>query len=371
MKLILSILFLTTVFSIPISHAQSSPENKGARLTLVDVAKVEKVDVGEKTNSIGRLVPLNPIIVSSQINQEILKIHFKIGDEVKKNDVLFTLDSKDILRNIEKISEEIKYEEDTLKFLNKKLELRTSKLRNAKNLRIQNIITQDSLDNVEIALIQNQQEISQRSYNIKKLSISLEENRDNLSFTKIVSPVNGNIIEIQSQVGAIIPKGKVLASILENGLYEIETDLRSDIASRVKIGSEVNIINDNKKFKGKIRGIVNSENIRTGTRKMRISLDNALPKNLSASGTRFTLEFSVGDNTKRLLIPKDALTPMGEKQIVYLFEKDLAKRKIVQTGISVGNNIEILNGLEEGQLVIIKGNENLRPNQQIKIKKKN
>ena len=129
--------------------------------------------------------------------------------------------------------------------------------------------------------------------------------------------------------------------------------------------------NDNKKFKGKIRGIVNSENIRTGTRKMRISLDNALPKNLSASGTRFTLEFSVGDNTKRLLIPKDALTPMGEKQIVYLFEKDLAKRKIVQTGISVGNNIEILNGLEEGQLVIIKGNENLRPNQQIKIKKKN
>ena len=60
---------------------------------------------------------------------------------------------------------------------------------------------------------------------------------------------NDNWVEIQSQVGAIIPKGKVLASILENGLYEIETDLRSDIASRVKIGSEVNIINGNNKFK--------------------------------------------------------------------------------------------------------------------------
>jgi hypothetical protein len=36
----------------------------------------------------------------------------------------------------------------------------------------------------------------------------------------------------------------------------------------------------------------------------------------------------------------------------------------------VGDNIEILNGLKEGEIVVIKGNENLRPNQPIKIKKK-
>jgi len=42
----------------------------------------------------------------------------KIGDEVKKNDILFTLDSKDVRRNIKRITEEIKYEEETLNFLN-------------------------------------------------------------------------------------------------------------------------------------------------------------------------------------------------------------------------------------------------------------
>ena len=93
-------------------------------------------------------------------------------------------------------------------------------------------------------------------------------------------------MDIQLQVGAITSKGKVLASILENGLYEIETNLRSDLASRVKIGSAVDIFNNNKKFKGKIRGIVNSENIRTGTRKIRITLRIILPKNLTASGTK-------------------------------------------------------------------------------------
>src|SRR6056300_536987 len=191
MNSILSIVFFIIFFSISNTQAQYSKNNKGTRVTLVDVANVQNKNVEEKTSAIGRLVALNPIIVSSKISQEILKIHFKIGDEVKKNDVLFTLDSKNILRNIKRISAEIKYEEDTLNFLNKKLELRTSKLRNAKNLRIQNIITQDSLDNVEIALIQNQQEISQRSYNIKKLRILIDENKENLSYTKILSPVNG------------------------------------------------------------------------------------------------------------------------------------------------------------------------------------
>ena len=99
-------------------------------------------------------------------------------------------------------------------------------------------------------------------------------------------------------------------------------------------------------------------------------MGKSLPKNLTASGTRFSLEISVGNNLKRVLIPKDALTPIGERQFVYLYDKGLAKRKFVKTGISVGDNIEILNGLKEGEKVVIKGNENLRPNQPIKIKKK-
>ena len=369
MKLVLFVLFFATIFVTCNTYAQSYSQKKGPRLILVNVSKAEIVDVAEKTSVIGRLVALNPIIVSSKINQEVLKIHFRIGDEVKKNDILFTLDSKDVRRNIKRITEEIKYEEETLNFLNEKLRLRISKLNNAKKLKTQNIITQDSLDNVEIALLQNQQEIVQRNYNIKKLRISLEENKENLNFTKVLSPVTGNIIDIQSQIGAITSKGKVLASILENGLYEIETDLRSDLASKVKIGSAVDVFNNNIKFKGIIRGIVNSENIRTGTRKIRITLTDSLPKNLTASGTRFSLEIAVGKSSKRLLIPKDALTPQGEKQVVYLFENGIAKKKLVQTGISVGNNIEIVRGVKEDQLVVIKGNENLRPNLPIKIKK--
>ena len=368
MKLYISILtFICLFFASPL-HAQSKSKDKSKRASLVEIEKVKVVKVSEKTNAIGRLVALDPIIVSSKINQEILKVHFKIGDDVKKNDLLFTLASKDIIRNIKQINAELKLEEKTLNLLKEQLSLRDSKAKNAKNLKERKIITQDNLDNVNISLLQNKQQIAQREYNIIKLKISLDENKENLAFAKILSPVDGNIISIQAQTGALISKGKILASILANGLNEIETDLRSELASQIIIGSEVNIINDKTNYKGKVRGIVNSENIRTGTRKVRITLNESLPKSLSASGTRFSLEISIGKSLPRLLIPKDALISRGNKQIVYCFEKGLAKQKLVKIGISVGNKIEILGGLEEGQLVVVKGNENLRPNQSIKIK---
>ena len=370
MKIIIAILVNLSIFiSLPL-FAQSTFKNKGKRASLVNVTKVQFFDVAEKTESIGRLVAINPIIISSKINQEILKIHFKIGDDVKKNDVLFTLDSKNILRNIEQISAEMKYEMESLDILEKKLSLRFSKVQNAKNLKKQNIITQDNLDGINILLLDNQQQIAQKKYNIKRLEILLRENKENLSFAKILSPIDGNIVNIDAQVGALTSKGKILASILNTQFKEIETDLRSDLASEVKIGSKVDIFSKKAKFFGKVRGIVNKENVRTGTRKLRISLNEDLPNNINASGTRFSLYIPFGEVKPRLLIPKDALIPSANKQIVYIFDKGIAKQKFIQSGVSIGNKIEILKGLEEGQLVVVKGNESLRPNQAIKIKRK-
>lgn len=368
MKLFISILTFSCLLLASPLYGQSKFKDKGKRASLVEIKKVKVVKISEKTNAIGRLVALDPIIVSSKINQEILKIHFKIGDNIKKNDLLFTLASNDIIRNINQITAELKLEKKTLNLLKEQLSLRVSKAKNAKNLKEKKIITQDNLDNVNISLLQNKQQIALREYNILKLKISLDENKENLAFAKILSPVDGNIISIQAQTGALISRGKILATILANGLNEIETDLRSELASKIIIGSEVNIINDKANYEGEVRGIVNSENIRTGTRKVRITLNESLPKSLSASGTRFSLEISIGKSLPRLLIPKDALISKGNKQIVYYFEKGLAKQKFVKIGKSVGNKIEILGGLEEGQLVVVKGNENLRPNQPIKIK---
>ena len=371
MKIYYVFLIMLNFFVTSTLLAQSSSRNVNKRASLVEVQKVKLINIAETTETIGRLVALDPTIISAKINQEVLKVHFQIGDNIRKNDLLVTLESKDILRNIKQISSELLLENQLVQLLKKQLELRLSKEKNAENLKNQKIITQDNLDTISILVLQNQQQIAQREYNIKKLKILIDKARDDLKYSKILSPIKGNIILLDIKKGALIQKGKVIASILAEGSKEIETDLRAESASKVILGSKVIISNNKSVFNGKIRGIVNIENIRTGTRKVRVALEKVLPKTLNVEGTRFSLKIPVGNNYPRLLIHKDALISKGQKQIVYIFDKGLAKQYFVKIGLSIGNNIEITDGIKQGQLVVIKGNENLRPNQSIKIKKKN
>ena len=371
MKIYYVFLIMLNFFVTSTLLAQSTSRNVNKRASLVEVQKVKLINIAETTETIGRLVALDPTIISAKINQEVLKVHFQIGDNIRKNDLLVTLESKDILRNIKQISSELLLENQLVQLLRKQLQLRLSKEKNAENLKNQKIITQDNLDTISILVLQNQQQIAQREYNIKKLKILIDKARDDLKYSKILSPIKGNIILLDIKKGALIQKGKVIASILAEGSKEIETDLRAESASRVILGSKVIISNNKSVFNGKIRGIVNIENIRTGTRKVRVALDKVLPKTLNVEGTRFSLKIPVGKNYPRLLIHKDALISKGQKQIVYIFDKGLAKQYFIKIGLSIGNNIEITDGIKEGQLVVIKGNENLRPNQSIKIKKKN
>ena len=371
MKIYYIFLIMLNFFITSTLLAQSNSRNANKRASLVEVQKVSLINIAETTDTIGRLVALDPIIISAKINQEVLKVHFLIGDNIKKNDLLITLESKDILRNIKQISSELLFENQLVDLLKKQLELRLSKEKNAENLKNQKIITQDNLDTISIVVLQNQQQIAQREYNIKKLKILLGKAKDDLTNAKVLSPINGNIILLDIKKGGLIQKGKVIASILADGSKEIETDLRAESAARVILGSKVIISNNQYIFNGKIRGIVNIENIRTGTRKVRVAVNKVLPKTLDVTETRIALKVPVGKSSPRLLIHKDALISKGQKQIVYIFDKGLAKQYFVKIGLSIGNKIEIIDGIKEGQLVVIKGNENLRPNQSIKIKKKN
>ena len=84
---------------------------------------------------------------------------------------------------------------------------------------------------------------------------------------------------------------------------------------------------------------------------------------------RIQVRVPINDGKPRLIIPKDGLIADGIEKLVYIVEKNKVKRKTVTLGQSFKDQIEIKSGINEGDLVVIKGNENIRPNQSVKIKK--
>ena len=63
----------------------------------------------------------------------------------------------------------------------------------------------------------------------------------------------------------------------------------------------------------------------------------------------------------------DALLIKNGSTIVYVIEDNIAKLKTVKTGIPYQDSIEIIKGLNEGEKVVTRGNERLRPNQKVQI----
>jgi multidrug efflux pump subunit AcrA (membrane-fusion protein) len=115
--------------------AQLKSKKYGKRAAVVEVQKVEYINIAETTETIGRLVALDPIIVSAKINQEVIKVHFQIGDNVKKNDLLVTLESKNISREIKQITAELLLENKLLALSKEQLELRISKAKKCKKFK--------------------------------------------------------------------------------------------------------------------------------------------------------------------------------------------------------------------------------------------
>ena len=348
--------------------ATAEKDKVNRRLPLVSVKLAELVETTEHINSIGRLVAANPTVISADVSQEVIGVYGQVGENVKKGQLLVMLNPTEIQRIIKGIKAELLLETTSRDLLKSQLILRKAKVNRARGLRDKKALSQDSYETTKILALQVEQQLVQREYNIKKLELLLEQSFDDLRATKIVAPIQGNLIEIRVQKGAFVKKGQEIGSIFNQLASEVEINLRADLASNVIIGSKVKIKFGRSSYIGRLRGLVKVENTRTGTRVARITPVKPFPPSVGVLGARFMLEVPVGKKSPKLLVPKDALVPNGEEKNIFVFEEGIAKKRTVILGASIGSAIEIKKGVKPGEMVIIKGNEGIRSHQPVKIK---
>ena len=366
------ILFVLLFFSAQIeSYAQQKQSKKSwaSRETPVEVIKAKKTRLYSLVPSYGRTISLEPYSIISKINEEVKKIYVLEGTNVFKGQKLIELENKNIKRLIARYEAEILYSKDNLKFLNEELAIINDKLKRFLNLKENKVISNDLFDDLRIKKINLNKQVSKIEFDMKKLFYLLLSSKDDLNNTVIKSPINGNLIKLNIKLGSVLNKGVNIGSILDPQNNEIETSIRSDLASKLQPEFPVQIIVNDKILNSQIRAIIASENIKTGSRLLKIKIPKSLPMEFNFPNKRIQLRVPINDGKSRIIIPKDGLIADGIEKLVYIVEKNKVKRKKVIIGQSFKDQIEIKLGVNEGDLIVVKGNENIRPNQFVKIKK--
>lgn len=359
--LILSFLIISTPFTVKANDDQPPAP--------VIVDNVTAQDVTQKVQQIGYIVTKNSGSLASQLDGMVEDVYVRVGDKVKQGDILIQLKKSRL--NIEKEKRFAELEERKHNILKAKNELKRlmKDLKRFKNLKKSAAFNQAKYDEIEANVKIAESNLSVSKALVKKAQANFDQILLDIEDSEIKAPYDGIISQIFSEVGTYIRKGTPTVNIVNNQDLEVEVNVPAKYIEGLKVGHQYDAkINETATISTTLRAIVPEENTRTRTCKARFSF-NANPEHLAVNQTVYVY-LNSQQKKNILLVHKDAVFGSKEVRKVFLVEKDKAQLKYIKTGASYGNKVQVLSGVNNGDKVVIYGNERLREGQSVKITEK-
>lgn len=333
------------------SHGKVVSSLKGAT---VETVKQEPFE--ESFEAAGTIRSTTTAIVSPRIPGIIVSMAVKEGSRVKKGDILARLDARENQANAAAAEEAV---EDARRALDE------SKARRALAVsqfeRYQRLFKSDVISRQEFEIKGTEQELAVQG--VARAEARLKQAQEQSSgagafadYTRITAPISGIITSRQADLGATVFPGQPLFTLEDEGGYQLELAIPESLSQKVSPGASVQVTLDalGSSFSAKIADVVPSADTfsRTFTAKIPLS-QRGLKSGMFGRGA-----IGLGSRTTAIMLPKKALVERGALTSVWvLSSENILKMRIVKAGKTLGERVEILSGLADGERVLVGGFE--------------
>jgi len=367
----------------------------------VETSKVDEITIIETVSATGKIQPEIEVKISSEVSGEIIALPVKEGQVVKKGDLLvkinpdlYTSGYNRTVSNLSGTKAGLSQADATFK------EAKASYDR-SKTLFDKGIISRSDWDKA-IAAFEGAKANKESAYfNVQSANATVKEAKDNLGRTTIYAPADGTISSLDVELGERVlgtqqMTGTELLRVANLNNMEVEVDVNENDIVKINIGDSTKIQVDaylKKEFKGIVTSISNSAsaattadqvtNFKVKVRILKESYQDLLegkPATYSPfrPGMTATVDIITERKEKVIGVPISAVviksdttatksyeikdegedkkvTTKNDKKFECVFVKvgNKAKIRIVKTGIQDDTNIEIISGLNKGDLVIV------------------
>lgn len=373
----------------------------GAKETEVEFATVKKTAIVEKVSASGEIQPEVEVKLSPDVAGEIIELNVQEGDSVEMGRLLVKIRPDNFISALDRTRANLNQQMANLaqskaslqraeaQFTRSELDFKRQKtLHDSKAISdadyeqaVANYITAQK--DLEAA----KQSVIAAEFIVKSSQASVNEASENLRLTNVNSPVSGIVSSLKVEqgervVGTQQMAGTEMMTIADLSRMEVRVDVNENDIVRLSLGDTTLIDVDaysatGKKFKGIVTSIANTANTKASADavtefKVKIRILNESYQDLVKAGNRYpfrpgmTASVEIMTNAKNdaVAIPLSAVTTREthqdtlsggttkSKEIVFVSENGEAKVRVVKTGISDYENIEILEGLKEGDEVI-------------------
>jgi RND family efflux transporter MFP subunit len=339
------------------------------KVTMVGADSVQARSLSQTIPVSGRLVARQSGAVATRINAPVAEILVEVGDEVDTNQVMVRLVSDRLLHQRELRAAELERAEAALETAKAQTRIVTQELARLERLRKSAAFNQARFDDKRLEQTKTQSAVVEAEAAVRKANADLSLAELDLNYSEIRAPYPGTITARQIDLGDFVSIGQTVVTLINADNLEIEADVPSNRLNGIGRGSEIIAqLADGKLIKTTIRAIIPEENPLTRTRAIRFEPSEDISALNLASNQTLTVQIPIGSNRNILSVAKDAVLTRKGNQMVFAIKEGKATPTPVVLGDALGGYFEVKSGLQKGDIVIVRGNERLRPGQSVKAK---
>jgi len=322
-------------------HEEPPPNVRVARATIQSLAPLTIVP--------GTVVSRNDARLAAEVTGRLLEIA-DVGTRVASGDVVAKIEDTIIRLRKDELLAEVQRAKARLKYLE-------SEERRYVKLAESNLTAATKLEETR-----SDRDVSRSDLQVAK--VRLAQIDDQLDRTSVKAPFSGIVVERLMMPGERVETGKNVVRIVDQQHLEVIARAPLEYYSYVRPGQQLELRTGEVIASGTVRTVVAVGSEHTHQFELRLDIES----DLFPVGQTLRVSVPTSNVRKALVVPRDALVLRPEGITVFALDKDQkAYQVMVTTGIGTGEQIEVIGDLSDGDTVIIRGNERLRPGQTVSI----
>ena len=401
------ILSLAAVITVIASGLGCSSEKPAEPTVSVQVVPVKKATIEQTVTSEAVLYPLAQSAIVPKISAPIKAFYVNRGSKVRAGQLLATLENRDLaaaaqdnqgaydqaqaaytIATASTLPEEIQKAQGDTQAAKVALEAEQKLYDSRQDLYKQGALPRKDLDQAAVALTQakNQYELAQRHLDalmavskqqeLKSAAGQLQSAKGKylgaaaqLSYSEIRSPINGVVTDRSLYPGEMAAAGTSLLTVMDTSSVIARAHIPQDQAALLKLGDKaaITVPGEEDPIEGKVTVVSPALDPNSTTVEVWVQAKN--PKGRLRPGTSVQISMLARAVQNSLVVPAAAVltSPDGSNYVMVAGSDNKAHQKTVKTGIRQGDQVQILEGVAEGERVITSGAYGLPDNTKIRI----
>jgi HlyD family secretion protein len=377
--------------SLAVSGCSSKKADDEAAAVSVQAATVESKTIQDRISAEAILYPRDQVAIVPKVSAPISKVYVKRGSPVQAGQVLATLENKDLVGALTENQGTYEQAEATynnaLQAASQDLKIAKEQLDAAQKLydgRVtlyrQGAMAEKDVQDASIALTQarNQYDLAQKKYNLQVAEGQLTAAKGKtasaeaqLSYTKIVSPINGVVTDSPYYPGETAPNGSPIITVMDLSKVIARAYVSPQQAAQLRVGDAALLSPGGGQAEVAGKVTVVSPAVDPNSTTVQVWVEAPNPGARLKPGTTVSLSIVARTVKNALAVPSEAIltAPDGTTSVLLIGQDQVAHQTNVKTGIREDDDVQILSGLETGQQVVTQGAYGLPDKTKVTISK--